>query len=172
MNWINPISIEPDSISLGQLPWQIKTNFLVRNNTGDNTLFDVWMMISLNDCSIKSNYISITTPDSEEALVETVGNVSVDFTCVRFDGTNKKGKQIIFMLIHHLVANETRPFTIKVSCFNDAIIGERPQLSMSVVGHSSVPTNLISSGSELAYTFTPPIPFNCKSYSLYLKRTN
>ena len=168
--WVKPITVDPISISLGQLPWQIQTDFYVHNNTR-RTLFDIWVMIAFNDVSIKPSYIDINTPDSEQSASGVTGNILVNFTIVRFDGKiTSDNRQVIFLLIHQLTPDETRGFSANINCYNDAYVGLNPALSLQVLKHSNTPTAVINNGSELAYNFTPPISFTQSGMSLYMKK--
>ncbi|TRZ95968.1 MAG: hypothetical protein D4R82_01310 [Dehalococcoidia bacterium] len=168
---IRPINIEPKEISLQQSPWSIKTTFTVSNLRSDKTQYDVWIMLEFNDCTIDPQSISFELPDLEDAISGTVGHIVVNYDCVVVKGFDSQNKLIIFLIIHHLLANQSLQVVTNIDSSQGFIGGKDARISIKSIRHSDTPVNLVSKGNELAYpALTVPFTFKIKSISLKLKR--
>ena len=164
-----PIIVRPSNIDLKEQPWDIQTTFWVKNRT-DETLFDVWLKVTIDSYGLKSNNIQIDAENGEGLLSESTSGISIEYDFVRLDGVDGKQKECIFFILHHLVPEVTQQFTIKIK--SEAEIGEdrNQRISLEIVRQSKEPVKLLKRNNEIAYPFTPPEGFTLKSISLRMKK--
>ncbi len=168
---IRPINIEPDEISLQQSPWSIKAIFTVSNLRPDKTQYDVWIMLEFNDCTIDPQRLSFELPSLEDTMSGTVGHVVANYDCVIVTGFNLQNKLVAFLIIHHLLANQSLQIVTKIDSSQGFVGGKDAKISIKSIRYSDTPVNLVSRGNELVYpALTFPFDFKVKSIALRLKR--
>ncbi|MFC1870249.1 hypothetical protein ACFLYE_03155 [Chloroflexota bacterium] len=162
----SPIIVDPDEISFKEQSWQTSTSFYVQNRTG-NTFSSVWIKVLIDDSVIKPNDILIDAKGEQYTPWEplTNSNISLDFSFLRMDGLDSKGKPCIFFIIHHLLPRETQPFIIKIGTTTEINKQQNSRLLLSAVAHSKEPNRILKRGDETAYLFTPPETFTLDSIS-------
>lgn len=168
---IKPINIEPDEIPLQQNLWSTKTTFTVSNLRSDKTRYDVWVLLRFEDCTVEPQSISFELPNLEDTISGTVGGIVANYDCVIVKGFDSQDRLVVFLIVHHLLANQSLQVVTNIDSSQRFIGGEDARISIKSIRHSDTPVNLISKGNELAYpSFTPPFNFKMASISLRLRR--
>jgi hypothetical protein len=165
-----PINVEPSEIAVQQSPWSTKAFFNVSNLRTDKTHYDVWIMLKFVNCTFTPQNISIELPDLKDTLTGRVGQIEANYDCVVLQGFDEQDNMVAFLIIHHLLPNQSLPITININASEETSISKNAKIYIKSIHQSDTPVNLNSNGSALSYPFTPPISFTVKSISYKLRK--
>jgi hypothetical protein len=139
------ISVAPKEIAIYQPPYTTYGDFVVHNNQPDKTEFDVWVVLTLHDCSIDFSHIEMNIPNSELERVPDWGSspLSSEFALL---GNNTRGQQFMQYRIRKLVPSESRSFILIVAPTANDFVGGNASIALSIGGYSDTPGPVIGQG--------------------------
>jgi len=128
-------------------------------------------MLEFKNCTIDPQCISFELPNLEDTISGTVGYFVVNYDCVVVTGFDEKDNLITFLIIHHLLVDQSLQVVTNIDSSKGFAGGKNARISIKSIRHSDTPVNLVSKGDELAYpALTFPFNFKLKSISLKMKR--
>ena len=164
-----PIIISPKKVGLSSQMWSIKTTFHVQNRT-QKVLFDVWIKLTVENCSLRTNDIKISSGSGTGFLEARISNISINYDFVRMDGIDNNGNGCIFFILYSLDPQTPQPFMIGAKAVAEQEKNANPQISLRMIRYSKTPVKLLQRDNEIAYPFTPPENFKIKNLLLLMKR--
>jgi len=107
------VAINPRTIALLSEGWTTRSFFTVTNK-GNDTVFSVYVKISVISDSIKASDLKIE-PTQKSRLPKVVvgGHINIDIDVVRVNGLDGEGNDVVFLIITLLEAMETRTFMVE-----------------------------------------------------------
>ena len=163
-----PVKIFPKKVAIVLQPENMKTTFHVQNRT-TKMLFDVWIKVALENCDMAFRHIKIYLGDGKESS-EKVSGVSEDYYSARLDGTDNKGKGLIYFILCKLAPKIPQSFTIEVASKASVDEAKKPQMLLGVARSSREPVKLLELGDEISYPFVSPKDFRLRRVFLNIRK--
>lgn len=161
------ISIAPKEFSIQKLPYSTYGNFVVHNNLNDKTEFNVWVVITFDDCSIDFSRIGINSPNLERGIVSNFGDIPISSNYFALAGNNTKGQQVICLFIRQLIPSETCTFKLQIEPTVNDFVGEDANIGFSIASYSDNPWKVIGKEGAIYQLFTPPIDMTVTTIYIY-----
>jgi hypothetical protein len=170
----HPISVSPDEIDLNSCiaNESRKTNSLVKiYNRTDDPYYQIWVKILVNSPVVQSNQITLNLPFPPPGTREWAGNdppfVSTKIMCYR--GLDKDHQPAFLCFIRDLNPRETFSLTLLNNYPEKLPETQTHRASVTVVGFSRQPAQIVEGAGEGAVNYTWPEAFTIEKAIIVTK---
>lgn len=165
----NQIVVHPNKINLITTTWDVTKVFEIKNRNPERAFFSIWLKLHGKDARLDLNDIDITTGEDEAFVSGNVGDISINFDVLKFQGLDDKKKPCIFLLLYSLKNNESKLFKVKKR-HSVQNAKESIDLTLEVKGISENPSEIISENNQAGLAIRPPESFDLQSFAVLLKK--
>lgn len=163
------IVVYPNSINLTTKDWDVSKVFEIKNRHPKHVFFSIWVKLNAKDARLDFNNLQVTTGDDEAFVSADVGDVSISFDALQFQGLDSEGKPCIYLVLYSLENSKPKLFKVKKrhSLQNAK---ESISLRLEVKRFSTNPAEVLSETNRASLAIQFPENFMLQSFAILSKK--